>query len=211
MRRRSPRSRPAALVAAALSVAALAACAPVQAGSAAIVGDRRITTDSVRSTVDELVAQSPQVERTQALGATVSSMVEYALVDELAARQRPPVTVSDAEIAAARQQFTAQAGGEEALTQAFLQQRVPRSGESTFLRSLLLRQKIAAQLAPAAASDDERSAAFAKAATALQDELDIKVNPRFGRFDPKTFAVTPLASGGLATAASPAPSAPAAG
>jgi hypothetical protein len=194
-----------------VALGALTACAPVRAGSAAIVGDTRITTDQVRSTVDELVRQSPQVQRPQAVGTTVSALVEYALVDQLAARQHPPVSVSDAEIAASRAQFTQQAGGEKAIEQAFLQQQVPKSGESRFLRSLLLRQKIAAQLAPNATSDDQRSAAFSKAALALEQRLSIRVNPRFGKFDRRTFVITPLPSGGLATKATPAPSAPAVG
>lgn len=207
-------SRPVAVAFVSTVLALAAGCGPVRAGAAAVVGNVRITAQDVRSSADQLTAQSPTVARSQAVTATINYLVQYALVDELARRQTPPVSVSDAEVTAYRSALVQQGGSADALDKAFLERQVPRSGEQSFLRSILQRDKIGAALVPGTgdAVAQQRQAAVAAAAAAVAKDLKIRVNPRFGSFDPKTFAVSPLPSGGLATAASPAPaeSAPAA-
>ena len=166
-----------------------------------MVGETRIATDDVRAAADELAVQSPDLTREESVGASVGHLVEYAVVEELARRQDPPVSVTDAEVTARRNGLVRQAGDPAALTQAFLQVRVPASGEDQFLRSLLLREKIGARLVPGddQATAEARAAAVQQGAQQLVEELGVRVNPRFGSWDPATFGVDPLASGGLAT------------
>lgn len=184
--------------------AGLAACGgPVRSGAAAVVGDTRISTETVTSSADQLLQETPDISRDEAVRASAAYRIEYAVVDELAQRQDPPVTAVEGEVTALRNDLVRRAGGPEQLDQAFAQSRVASSDQDAFLRSLLLREKIGAQLVPGddPTQAEARGAAVQQAAQQLVEDLGIRVNPRFGTWDPQTFSVDPLASGGLAGAA----------
>ena len=100
--------RAAALGATGLGACALlAACAPVQAGSAAIVGSQRITVSSVDTQVSNLQAavkhygsstipsSAPGAQVTQQPTAVLSWMIRFAVMDHLAAEKG--ITVSQAQ------------------------------------------------------------------------------------------------------------------
>ena len=99
--------RAAALGAAGLGACAvLAACSPVQAGAAAIVGNQRITVSSVDTQVSNLQAAvkhygsavpsgSPGAQQAQQPSSVLSWMIRFAVMDHLAAEKG--ITVSQAQ------------------------------------------------------------------------------------------------------------------
>ena len=93
--------RAAGLLAAGLGACALllVACSPVQAGSAAIVGDQRITVSSLDTQVSNLQAAAKpygsvvQIKPAQMSAAVLSWMIRFEVMDEMAASSslaRPP-------------------------------------------------------------------------------------------------------------------------
>jgi len=191
-----------------LGAAALSGCAPVRAGAAAVVGDQRIRGDQVTASATELTTQAQTVGRQEALTATLTYLVQSQVMTAVAQEQRPPVTVSDGDVAELRKSLEQQSGGSAALDQAFLQRRVPKSGQDAYLRLLLLRQKVGQQVDPAGAADGSDQTAVDKLVAQASKRLHVSVNPRFGRWDAAKGLVEQVASGGLATAASPSPSVP---
>jgi hypothetical protein len=178
----------------------------VRAGSAAVVGDQRISTSQVTTTAAELTGQAQALDRQAAVSTTLTYLVQSAVMTRVAAAQRPPVTVTDGDVASLRQSLLQQVGGAQALDQAFLQQRVPKSQQDAYLRLLLLRQRVGQQVDPGGVADGSYQTAVDKLVEQESRRLHVAVNPRFGRWDAARGLVGQLASGGLATAASPSPS-----
>lgn len=211
----TPRLRARVLAGGALLLAgALTACTPSPAGYAVSVGDQRVTNDQVRDSADRLFAAAStatgEVDRATAVSFTLNYLLEYALSDEVAARQSPPITVDQSEIEAIRGQFVQAAGGEDQLEQAYLQQGVAPGTENRFLRWYLIQVKLGEQLVPGAQSDAvqaQRQEATNALKRQVAAQVGVKVSPRYGSYDPNALTLTPLQSGGLATGSTPTPSA----
>jgi hypothetical protein len=189
-----------------LGALAVTGCAPVRSGAAAVIGERRVSTEDVRVTADELTAQARTVDRAAAVNASLTYLVQLDVMTEVARRQSPPVTVSDTDVARLRSQLLQQTGGQQGLDAAFLQQRVPRSQQDAYLRLLLLRQRVGQRLDPGGAADGSDQTAVDRQVAQVSRELHVRVSPRYGRWDAATGVVQQEGSGGLATAATPTPS-----
>jgi hypothetical protein len=186
--------------------AAVSGCGPIRSGAAAVVGDTRISTDQVTRSADELTREADQVNRSGAIEASLTYLVQTRVMTDIAQRQQPPITVTDADVAQLRQRLLAQVGGADALNAAFLQERVPSNEQDAYLRLLLLRQKVGQRIDPAGAADGSNQAAVDKLVAQASKRLHVAVNPRFGRWDASKGLVEQVSSGGLATGPSPSPS-----
>lgn len=176
---------------------ALAACSPVQMGSAAIVGNQRITVASLDSNVSNLqqsvshynstlqqlnTGLEEEQEELPIFAAPLSQVVlnwqiNFALYDQMAAAHGIAVT---------------QAQGSAALSN---QAKADGVSENVFLTAVGIPVQQAAQagryLAEQAAlmkkypsnSNGSASAAFTKAQCAAAKTLNIQVSPQFGRYD----------------------------
>ncbi|NHC45852.1 hypothetical protein [Motilibacter aurantiacus] len=197
-------------VGALLAAAALTACSPSGAGSAVVVGDQRVSNEEVRTVADRLVSaeQSPFAqERPRAVSYTLNYLTEYALLDELAARQDPPITVDQSEIEAIRGQLV-RTGGEEGLASAFLEQGVAPGTEDRYLRWYLIQTELGERLVPGTATEQvqvERQQAVNAFRRQFAESIGVEISPRYGRYDAVNATLVPLESGGLATGSTPTP------
>lgn len=203
----SPLSRPILFAAAAAAALATSACSPATAGSAAVVGDSRLTVAALQQDVSEILAERND---TQAGGADQTGQLQRQAVDRWvyeqlvdAAAQAKGVTVSQGDVAARIAQVKAQAG-EQGYQQAVLSSAAPLEDADELVRMVVQVEKLGDMLVPSGSNTDAQAVANQRQ-QAVQDliqaqakKLDIKVNPRYGTYDPASTSVVAMQSGGLA-------------
>jgi parvulin-like peptidyl-prolyl isomerase len=130
-----------------LAVLLLSGCGSgsVRPGAAALVGDERITVDTLQQVVERGLAD-PQAE--QSLGQDRSAFQRQVLSRLVnrevlaAAAAREGVSVDDGDVDAQLQDFAAQAGGEEALEEQAAQNGIAPQDLQPFLRDVVLEQAL---------------------------------------------------------------------
>jgi foldase protein PrsA len=135
------------VVSSGLAVLLLSGCGSgsVRPGAAALVGEERITVDTLQEVVERGLAD-PQAEQT--LGQDRSAFQRQVLSRLVnrevlqAAAEREGVTVSDGDVDKQLQDFAAQAGGEEALEAQAAQNGISPEDLQPFLRDVVLEQAL---------------------------------------------------------------------
>ncbi|MEV6210895.1 SurA N-terminal domain-containing protein [Kitasatospora sp. NPDC051914] len=184
-----------------LAAAVLSACggAPVHQGAAAVVGGERIPIAEVQAKVtalrDATAAATPENARPEQAGLVRRTVAELVL-DRVIARALADrgLSVSEGEIAEARQADAKMLGGDAALErQLLLRQGVAAADVPVFYRQQIGIRKIAA-----AAGQDPRTeqgdAVVRKALAEAGTALGVEVNPRYGRWDPEQIALVDAAA-----------------
>lgn len=185
---RQPRGRRQVIaIAAVLAVGGLVAgCGPERSGSAAVVGDARITDAQLSDQVNVV---------TSALGIQTSAKANQVVLDRLIRAElytdladKLGITISDGEVQKFINETEAQVGGAQALADQLLQSGVPQSEIFGFARTFLQQRAIAEKLAPGR-SQEEQGAALGTAVTVLSKEIGTQVSPRFGTWEPENLSV----------------------
>jgi hypothetical protein len=200
--RRVRRSLLVAVVALLASVS-LAACNPDQLGAAAIVDGNVISTDTLQTSARDYLAIVPNADRTQVQQRILERMILSRVIAKVAADNQ--VNVSTGTVAKQRDQLFKTTKSRNGLVAALAQQQtaviVPPGYVDQWVRDQLLFRKVVTKLA---GSDDPSSAAASARATsalaAAGKTMKIKINPRYGTWDPNR-GVQALLSGGLAKTA----------
>ncbi len=185
------RRRTAFLLTAAIAAAPLlTACGnDAHPGAAAVIGGERITVSQLENRVDEVraaqraavpdeaqyqqaIARTGSLTRDTLHGMVLDRVLEHAAGDA-------GVKVTDREIQQMRSDLEEQAGGAQALEDAWLQQYgIPPQRLEENLRLQLQAQKLAQQLGTDTSRPD-----FWQALSEAGKELDIDLNPRYGEWD----------------------------
>ena len=152
-------------------------CTPGEAGAAAVVGDRRITTDQLQGALTGLREGNPEF-------AQVEQLVQLVLFDLIAA----PYLLEAAN--------SAGLGVAPSEAQAALPQTLDANPDA--LRALQ------AQIAFNKLSQGQKGEALASVADRLR-RAKVRVSPRYGRFDAATLAVAASQPNWLVPKAEPAP------
>ncbi|AKZ56201.1 putative lipoprotein [Streptomyces ambofaciens ATCC 23877] len=186
------RRRTALLLTAAIAAAAplLTACGnDAHPGSAAVVGDQRITVAQLENRVDEVreaqraaVPDDTQYQQVLARTGTLTRDTLHSMVLDRVlhrAAQEAGVTVSRREVQEMRGGLEEQAGGAKELETVWLQQYgVPPERLDENLRLQLEAQKLAESL-----GTDTSRPEFWQALSKASAELDVDLNPRYGDWD----------------------------
>lgn len=197
---RPSRLRSAAAVAVALvAAAALSGCSSERLGSAAVVDGDRITTDQVQEATRSYLLVVPGSESAVAQRAILERIILSDVIDKAARTQG--VHASPGQVAAERDDLLKSVGGRKGLVRALSAQQQPTvlapSYVDRWFKDRLLYTKIAKKLASGA--DPTSADVLARTSNTLSAaarSMDIEVNPRYGRWNPRT-GVTALVSGGL--------------
>lgn len=179
---------------------ALAGCGQNLAGSAAVVGEQRLTDSQLADAATTLTQRlgipgSPQVSQ-----ALISRWVVAELVDELAARRGVDVTKGEVDAAIAEEEE--RAGGPEALEQGALQSGVLPEQIPDVVRTSLLVEAISKTTITG--EDPSGQSGLLVQVQQLSDEVQPQVSPRFGTWDAQQLSVgslpddlsTPVVGGG---------------
>lgn len=185
---------------------ALAACGPVQMGSAAIVGGHRITTSTLATEVSNLTsyynahrgkvqlafaaAQMPQE--------VLAWLIRFQVRDAVASREG--ITVSAGEVQRAIDQISAQAaqsGGATNLTDLAVANGLPPNlissdlGRYQAIADLLVARLDGGVNPTSQAAQQALDNEFNHAQCLAAKSLNIKINPQFGRLDYNQLAIVP--------------------
>jgi hypothetical protein len=195
----------------ALSVGAcavLAACSPVKMGSAAIVGDQRITVSSLDTQVSNLqTAAKPygsqvQLTSSQMPAAVLGWLIRFAIQDEVTASAGISLTQQQVQAGVANinsQAQSAAASNGLSSAQAVLfsagisPQMLPALGQYQAQEIAYAEKVNGGKLPSTTAEDNTVDAALTKAECTAAKSLNIQVNPQFGRLDYSQYTVVPVA------------------
>lgn len=205
-------TRPARLAAAGLlAVVALAGCGstPVLAGSAAIVGDTRISTDELSRLVEQgladpaagsLAADRVGYQR-DVLGRLITSDVVKQAAD------RAGVTVEPGDVDAQYAALEQSVGGADALREQAGAAGLTLERVRELARTRALTLALGSELVPGPVDDpaleQQRAEAVEQALTQTARDLTIRVNPRLGTWDGATLSVVERPDRGVSTPQAP--------
>lgn len=207
------RRRVAALGAAGLGACAvLAACSPVQAGAAAIVGNQRITVSSLDTQVSNWqtaakpYGSSLQVTTANAPAAVLSWLVRFAVMDQVAASNGISVTDAQSQAGLSALSAVAAQNGASSTSQLLIAngispQMFPLVGRYEAQQDAFARKGNGGQEPTSTAAQNAFNTAFTKAQCTAAKSLNIQISPQFGRLDYTQYAVVPAAD----TLSKPAP------
>jgi lambda repressor-like predicted transcriptional regulator len=187
---------------------ALAACGPVQLGSAAIVGGQRITTSTLTTQVADLsnayhggggkltisfpASQMPQQ--------VLAWLIRFQVRDQLARREGITVTTGDVQRAVAAITAQVQQSGGASLTALAVQNGLPPDlintglGRYQAIANALVSRLDGGNTHPTAAQQQALSQQFNRAQCLAAKSLNIKINPQFGRLDYTQLGIVPAAN-----------------
>lgn len=211
------RRRVAVLAAAGLGACAvLAACSPVQVGSAAIVGDQRITVSSLDTQVSNLKTAAKPYASTMQLttanypAAVLSWLIRFAVMDQVAASNGITVTKAQSQAALSSLSSLAAQNGLSSASQLLIESGVPpqlfqRVGRWD-AQETAYGLKVNGGKQPSSADEQNTiQNAVNKAQCTAAKSLNIQVSPQFGRLDYTQFSVVPAADTLSKPAGTPTP------
>jgi hypothetical protein len=184
--------------------AVLAACSPVQVGSAAIVGDQRITVSSLDSQVSNLktavkpYGSSIQLTTEQMPSAVLSWLIRFAVMDQVADSNGISVSESQAQAGLSSLSSLASQNGFSSTSQLLVANGLPPQLFSQIGRwdaqQTAYGLKLNGGKEPTSTDQqDTVNTAITKAQCTAAKTLNIQVSPQFGRLDYTSFAVVPAA------------------
>ncbi len=180
------------LIAAPLGLVLLAgtACGPNQLGAAAIVGDERITIAEVQNAVETTRAlQDEQSVLVRGPALAARREVERRVIDQIFLRtaQELGVSATDTEISSLIDAQRKDLGGQEQFLRALASNGLNESQVQDVFRTQVLSRKIAEKLAGGAkVSAAELDSRLQQKLIAVAAGMRIKVNPRYGEFNPSS-------------------------
>jgi hypothetical protein len=192
-----------------LAIAPLSACRQ-QTGTAAFVGDKRITVSQVQDGVDDFykdpaLAKSGEGREALVRRGTLNAIILQALFAKAVHDLGATVTKADKDkVAADYKKTPSNIPG-------------PLQGAPLDIAGATgaYANAIQSAVSKSATSEQEANAKFADAVTKAAKEVPIEVNPRYGSFDIKsflqTFSIAPSKDKAVVELAQPAPADPAAG
>ena len=172
---------------------ALAACGPVQMGSAAILGNERITSTTLSDQVANLQqtyqANKSKIQLQFPLSQTpqevLAWLVRFRVRDEMATRNHVKVSSGQSERALAA--IAAQAGPSGiknlAVANGLPPDLLPNLGRYEAIQNALVNKMDGGTLPKSTAAQQALGAALTLRQCRAAKALDIRVNPRFGRLD----------------------------
>ncbi|WP_406202510.1 hypothetical protein OH807_24365 [Kitasatospora sp. NBC_01560] len=185
-----------ALVGALLAASALAGCADggLTAGAAAVLDGRPIAVGAVQARVAELrhAAGGASADAEQQPDGPARRAVTDLVLDAVVARAVADrgLAVGPPEVAAARAADEQRYGGAAALARALAAGGVPGSGiDASYRRRLGIRVLAAAAGQDAGTPEGDATVRLALAGTAAA--LHLRINPRYGTWDPERVALLP--------------------
>lgn len=168
-----------------------------QMNSAATVGDVEITLEELQSQVDSILAQRETVDTSQMQLETgdaltrnqLSFLISNILIDEIA--KDAEIEIAKSELEAYKLEIYQNIGGEEMLPSVLVNAAIaPESLDAVLKRDLILR-KISSAAQEAGSDDAAINQLIEGLVSEKANNLKIVINPRYGIWDSKSFAVVP--------------------
>ena len=159
------------------------------------IGDKEIKSSEIQKSVDEILEARKKVDTTQmqlVVGAELlrnqaQFVIISNLLDKIAADNK--IVVSEAEVSARRADVVAQVGGEAALPKALVGSSLAASNLDAYLRILIVSEKLNAAVVSSGIPVEQAGEAVTKIVVANAKKLEIKVNPKYGKWNPDSASI----------------------
>ena len=166
--------------------------------SAASIGDTEVPLSTVQDTINEILKERNKVETedlTLAAGVELNTNairfhVISVIFDDIA--EKIEMTVTDAELAARREDIISQIGSEDGLAFALVGAQIAPQDFERYIRTVLLAEKIGAALESQGETAADGSG-IQNLIIAMGKEQKVDINPRYGSWDYETGNITPPA------------------
>jgi peptidyl-prolyl cis-trans isomerase SurA len=180
--------------------ALLAACAPVQMGAAAVVGDQRITSSALDTQVSNLqeavkpYGSSLPITAAEMPSEVLSWMIRFQVMDQVAASNGISVTDAQAQQVLSSLSSVASQNGFKSTSELLIANGVPpqmfqQVGRWEAQQDAYAQQRNGGKEPTSTTEQNAANTAVSKAQCQAAKSLNIKVNPQFGRLDYTQFSV----------------------
>ena len=163
--------------------------------SAITVGDKEFSINDLQKPVDEILearksfdtsqvqlASGVELGRNQAQFAIIS-----VLLDQIASDMK--INFTNADIATRRTEIVAQVGGEAELPKALASSNLAASNLEPYIKVRLIIDKLTSDLVELGVSPEQASEEVSKLIVATAKKLGVKVNPKYGKWNPETASI----------------------
>jgi len=190
------------IVAALLGFSLLLITGCSQMDVAASVGKTDIELSTLQSRVDSILAERRKVDTSQMQLETGETLLRNQLQFQLLLTgfaeiaKELDIQITNSEIAARRGQIVEQVGGEENLPSALVSASIAPEDLDGYLRAILTTEKLGQALSQTGVAEADVQTRVQDLFIAKVNELKLKVNPRYGKWDATTgqIVAAPVAS-----------------
>ena len=182
----------------------LTGCSNVDA--ALTLGDTKVTTAELQTTVDLILEERTKVDTSQMQLETgellLRNQLNFQLLltgfDEIATEL--DVQITSSEIATRRAEIVEQVGGAEELPRALASAAISSLDLDGYIRAILISNKLGQALVQSGVAEAEVESRVQQLLIAKLNELKVTVNPRYGKWDSTTGQIVAAdAAGGVVT------------
>ena len=176
-----------------LAALVLTSCSSMN--SAITIGDKEFSTSDVQKPVDEVLRDRKIVdtagmqlaEADELLRNQAQFFIVGVLLDRIATDKK--LSVTNADIAARRTEILTQVGGESELPKALVGASLAQSNLDAYLKILIISEKLSKDIILSGVSSEQAAEEVNKIVVAVAKKLGVKVNPKYGKWNPITASI----------------------
>ena len=159
------------------------------------IGNSDIKSSEIQKSVDEILtarktvdtSQMQLVEGPELLRNQAQFVIVKRILDEIALDKN--LSVTSADVASRRADAISRLGGEGGLPTALVSANLAASNLDSYLRVLIISDLLISNLAASGLSEEEATTQVTKLVTDKAIKLDVKVNAKYGKWNPNTATI----------------------
>jgi FKBP-type peptidyl-prolyl cis-trans isomerase (trigger factor) len=159
------------------------------------IGETEIKSSKIQKSVDEILtarktvdtSQMQLVEGPELLRNQAQFIIIKRILDEVAKDKN--LTVTSADVASRRADAISRLGGESGLPEALVSANLAASSLDAYLRVLIISDRLISELASSGLSEEEATSQLTKLVTDKALKLGVKVNTKYGKWNPNTATI----------------------
>ena len=176
-----------------LAALVLTSCSSMNSGIT--IGDREFSSNDIQKPVDEVLRDRKIVdtsgmqlpEADELLRNQAQFYIVGVLLDRIATDKK--LSVTNADIAARRTEILSQVGGEAELPKALVSASLAQSNLDAYLKILIISEKLSKDIILSGVSSEQAAEEVNKIVVAVAKKLGVKVNPKYGKWNPATASI----------------------
>lgn len=170
------------------------------------VGGKEIKATMIQKSVDEILSarkgvdtsQMQLIEGAELLRNQAQFLIISSILNQIALDKK--LTITAADVAARRANIISQIGGESELPKALVGASLANSNLDAYLRILIISERVTADVIKSGVPEDQSSAVLTKLVTDTAAKLSVKVNAKYGKWNPESATIESSdATGGAVT------------
>ena len=176
-----------------LAALVLTSCSSMNSGIT--IGDKEFSTNDIQKPVDEVLRDRKIVdtsemqlpEADELLRNQAQFYIVGVLLDRIATDKN--LSITNADIAARRTEILSQVGGEAELPKALVSASLAQSNLDAYLKILIISEKLSKDIILSGVSSEQAAEEVNKIVVAVAKKLGVKVNPKYGKWNPATASI----------------------